>query len=203
MRLRPLIFALLCWLVVVAVLVLVANRAVAQTDQQALANTAFDAHIQRASVRWLPQYDWRWLRAQCFQESRLQPRAVSPAGARGLCQFMPGTWSDAQRAIGVRDINSPRENAWAAGWYMRRMVGIWVWDRTDHQRLELAQASYNAGVGNILAAQRLCGRPRDWYSIKQCLPDVTGHHSAETIGYVRSIAHWCDRMEPSCQRASH
>lgn len=159
--------------------------------------TDYDPHIERAAVRWLPGHDWRWLRAQCYQESRLQPRAVSPAGARGLCQFMPGTWSDAQRAIGVRDIHSATENAWAAGWYMRRQLNIWISERTDHQRLELAQASYNAGAGNILAAQRLCGGSLVWQQIRGCLPDVTGHHAIETIGYVRSISRWYWTMQCS------
>ena len=151
---------------------------------------AYDAHMQRASLRWLPEHDWRWLRAQCYQESRFNARAVSPAGARGLCQFMPGTWSDAQRALGVRDVYNPGQNAWAAGWYMRRQLNRWVWDRTDHQRLQLAQASYNAGFGHILHAQRLCGGARAWEQIAPCLHRVTGHHSQETIQYVKQIDRW-------------
>src|SRR5690625_4479066 len=91
----------------------------------------YDAVIERAAARWMPEYDWRWLKAQCWQESRFNPRAVSPAGARGLCQFMPQTWSEAQRALGVRDVYSARENAWAAGWYMRRQLAIWTDERTD------------------------------------------------------------------------
>ena len=152
--------------------------------------TDYDPYIQIAAARWMPEYDWRWLRAQCYQESRFRTHAVSPAGARGLCQFMPGTWSDASRALGVRNVFSPRENAWAAGWYMRRQLNGWIWDRTDYERLQLAQAGYNAGRGNILAAQRLCGRPRTWPEISPCLHQVTGHHSAETIDYVQRIERW-------------
>lgn len=155
-----------------------------------LHSTAYDGHMQRAAYRWLPEYDWRWLKAQCWQESRFDARAVSPAGARGFCQFMPGTWAEAQRAIGVRSVWSVRDNTLAAGWYMRRMLNIWIWDRTTAQRLELAQASYNAGAGNILRAQRLCGKPKTWAEIRECLPQVTGRHAAETIGYVKNIARW-------------
>ena len=172
------------------VLLLLISTAHAQTDVQRWQHTAYDAHLERAALRWMPEHDPAWLRAQCFVESRFRSQAVSPAGARGLCQFMPGTWADASRSLGVRNVFNPRENAWAAGWYMRRQLHGWIWDRTDMQRLQLAQASYNAGRGNILAAQRLCGRPRTWPEISPCLHRVTGHHSAETIDYVQRIERW-------------
>lgn len=155
-----------------------------------LTRTDYDPLFQRAAARWMPGYDWRWLRAQCYQESRFDPVAVSPAGARGLCQFMPGTWADARRAIGVGSVWSPAQNTWAAGWYMRRMLAIWTAERTDYQRLQLAQASYNAGAGHIIEAQRLCSDAPTWAGIAPCLPDVTGRHARETIGYVRSIRGW-------------
>lgn len=172
----------------IAALLLVGS--LADAEQRLQINT-YDAYIERAALRWLPEYDWRWLRAQCYQESRFDPHAVSAAGARGICQFMPGTWQDAVRSLGVRDVFSPADNAWAAGWYMRKRVNAWhTRPRTAHQRLELGQAAYNAGLGNILAAQRHCNNALTWREIRECLPDITGHHSAETIGYVESIRRW-------------
>lgn len=156
--------------------------------------TDYDPYFRRAAARWMPDYEWQWLAAQCFQESRFRPRAVSPAGARGLCQFMSPTWADARRALGVRDVYSASENVWAAGWYMRTQLAIWSAPRTDRQRLELAQAGYNAGAGNILAAQRLCGPCPTWDEIGCHLPDVTGRHARETLDYVRKIAAWKDRI---------
>lgn len=198
MNLRSALLAFFLWMAVLAVIAVSCSPA-AHAGQR-LHVTDYDPHIQIAAQRWMPEYDWRWLRAQCYQESRFRSRAVSPAGARGLCQFMPGTWSDASRAIGVRNVNDPRENAWAAGWYMRRQLNIWVWNRTDLERLELAQAGYNAGAGNILAAQRLCGRPVAWSDIAPCLPQVTGHHAQETKGYVENIRQW---FEAQCLLGLH
>lgn len=191
-RMAPLDF--LCWVLLCALLI--AKSATAHGSDR-LQSTQWDGYLQRSAGRWMPEYDWRWLKAQCYQESAFDPRAVSPAGARGLCQFMPGTWSDASRAIGVRNVYSPSENSWAAGWYMRRQLNIWTSRRTSCQRLELAQAGYNAGAGHIITAQRLCGGANDWSTISRCLPAVTGHHSAETINYVRQIRVWFGRLECS------
>ena len=166
-------------------LLCLSSTAMAQPTQ-----TTFDALFERSAMRWMPATDWRWLKAQCYQESKYDPRAVSSAGARGICQFMPGTWAEAERALGVRNVYSATENSWAAGWYMRRMMAIWTSKRTDYQRLQLAQASYNAGAGHIIEAQRRCDDARAWPSISRCLPDVTGRHAAETIQYVQRIRRW-------------
>jgi membrane-bound lytic murein transglycosylase F len=192
MRLFTALVAFLCWLLVSCV---IATSCTPAYSSDRLHVTDYDPYIKRGAMRWIPDYDWRWLRALCYQESRFQPRAVSPVGARGLCQFMPATWAEARRAIGVRDVFDPAENAWASGWYVRRQLSIWTWRRTDYQRLELALASYNAGAGNVLAAQRECGGAITWDGIRPCLPAVTGHHSAETIGYVRNIRRWYRSMQ--------
>lgn len=106
---------------------------------------------------------------------------------------MPGTAQE----LGVSAPFAPSDNIRGGAQYMRRMLNIWTWDRTTLQRLRLAQASYNAGAGNIIAAQRECGGAITWGEIRQCLPAVTGHHSAETIGYVRNIKRWYRRMQCS------
>jgi hypothetical protein len=158
----------------------------------------WDGEFRSATEVFLPLgTDWRLLKAQCWQESRLQPLAVSPVGAFGLCQFMPGTASEVGSAI-----NAPLDSFWlpevsirAAGFYMGRLHRTWSAPRPAMDRYMIAAASYNAGAGHLIKAQRLCGGGNLYGQIIPCLPQVTGHHSAETIDYVEKIiGRWWPRM---------
>lgn len=153
----------------------------------------YDRQIEAAVAKWWPAYPFAsaW-KAQLFQESRLDPAAVSPVGAAGLAQFMPGTWAQISRELRLPPGLSPH-HAWAieaGAYYMAKLRGQWTAPRPAEDRHQLAQASYNAGLGHLLAAQKRCGGPPGYEDIITCLPQVTGRHSAETITYVRRIAHW-------------
>jgi nitroreductase len=78
------------------------------------------------------------LAALLRSESGFDPRAVSPAGAQGIAQFMPGT----ARGMGLRDPFDPEQVIPAAA----RLLG-------GHMRafgsVPLALAAYNAGAGAV------------------------------------------------------
>jgi len=157
----------------------------------------YDGQIRSAVEKWWPDHrDWLAWRAQLYQESRLRPGAVSPAGARGLAQFMPGTWADISRQLRFVGASPHDDIAIEAGaYYMARLRRAWTAPRPSEERHRLAQASYNAGIGNIIDAQNRCGGARDWADIAPCLIQVTGpRHSAETRGYVDAIARWRRQM---------
>jgi soluble lytic murein transglycosylase-like protein len=157
----------------------------------------WDADFKLATEVFLPiGTDWRLLKAQCYQESKLHPLAVSPVGAFGLCQFMPGTAREVSRKLGVSadQFWLPAVSIRAAGYYMGKLIYSWKAERPPLDRHKLALASYNAGIGHILKAQKLCDNARLYDDIvPPCLPRVTGRHSAETIGYARNIV---DRWYP-------
>lgn len=77
--------------------------------------------------------------AVAWQESRLNQSAVSPKGARGVMQLMPGT----ARELGVdaRDLAANVDGGTA---YLARMMRMFDGDLTR------ALAAYNAGPGAVL-----------------------------------------------------
>lgn len=146
---------------------------------------SYDDSFRSAADRFLPQYRWEWLKAQCYQESAFDTTAVSHAGAMGLCQFMPKTWEEVTRILGFEASPfDPKANTLAASFYMSRLVREWYRDRPDIERLRLAQASYNGGLGNILKAQTRCNDALLWKDIAPCVL------ARETREYVPRIAKW-------------
>jgi len=157
----------------------------------------YDRDISQAAERYLPGVDWRLLKAQYYQESRLNPEAVSPVGAAGIAQFMPGTWAEVSRQIGAGQI-SPHmaEPAIEAGaYYMAQLRKSWSAPRPEADRHSLALASYNAGLGNLLKAQKKAGGAPDYAHIIQRLPEITGRYAQETTTYVTRIwGYWTQML---------
>ena len=81
------------------------------------------------------------LSALVWQESRWNPQAVSPKGAIGLAQLMPGT----ARNLGVNPAD-PQQNLVGGARYLRMLLDEFGGN------IEKALAAYNAGPGRVRTA---------------------------------------------------
>jgi soluble lytic murein transglycosylase-like protein len=111
--------------------------------------------LVRAAERW--NVSAALLAAQLYAESGFNPFAVSPAGALGIAQFMPGT-------AAARGLANPFDAARAIDAQAHLMRDL----LRQFGSVPLALAAYNAGPGAVAA----CG----------CIPD-----NGETPGYVARI----------------
>jgi membrane-bound lytic murein transglycosylase F len=145
--------------------------------------------------------DWRLLAAVAYTESRFDPKAKSDWGAVGLMQVLPST----AKGLGVKEgLEDPAVNIMVGSRYLKRLVSIFEKEEiTKRQRIRLAVAAYNAGIGHILDARALArqtGRdPNRWFqSVEQALllkTDRKWHEktkygycrAGETIGYVSAV----------------
>ncbi len=123
----------------------------------------FEEHLERhklpKELKYLP-----------VVESALNPKAVSPAGAGGLWQFMPATGRleglQANRYIDERF--DPVKSTEAAMRHLNRlyaMFGNW----------ELVLAAYNSGSGTVTRAMKR-GRSQNYWKIQRFLPRETRNY---------------------------
>lgn len=108
-----------------------------------IGNTAGPAQWQPRVAELAAKYDLSpaLLEAVVWQESRWNTGAVSPVGARGLTQLMPGT----ARQMGVNP-HDPSANLEGGARYLRLQLDAFEGD------IEKALAAYNAGPQRVVRA---------------------------------------------------
>lgn len=170
-----------------AALALVAAMPVAARDHPVDSkrwNSEYDWIFAKYSKRFFGvPFDWRWFKAQAIAESTLDPGALSKVGAVGLMQIMPATFEEIrQHHPSFEEANKPYWNIAAGIWYDRRMFRHKTWaDLPDSEKLRLAFASYNAGLGGALRAFNRTPPPAEtWEQMAPYAP-------RETRGYVARI----------------
>jgi soluble lytic murein transglycosylase-like protein len=107
---------------------------------------AFDSVFIRVGAE--RNVDPALLKSIAWCESRLYPCATSPAGARGLMQFIDRTWMSVAEAARAVDPYDPEHSIQAAGLYVAALINYW------QGNLEAVVASYNAGPSAVVRAIR-------------------------------------------------
>ncbi len=135
-----------------------------------------DAVVQRASQYGLDPF---LLAAVIQVESRWNPAATSPRGARGLLQVMPGTGEWAARQLGIPDFSadllySPEYSAWVGSWYLSYLLRDFGGDEV------LALAAYNGGQAHV----RQWLADAEWTGERATLEQIP---FAETREFIRRV----------------
>lgn len=109
------------------------TSAQAPRNIRAISKAEFDEHIESAATRY--KIPASLVRAVMQAESNYNPMAVSPKGASGLMQLMPGTAAE----MFVKDIFDAKENIEGGTRYLRVLANQFNGDMVK------MVAAYNAG----------------------------------------------------------
>lgn len=145
--------------------------------------------FQSIFQKYAKMYDFDWLRlaAQGFQETNLNPDAVSRSGAIGIMQLIPSTAYD----LGFANLQDPEENIHAGTLYMYRILNRLSLDEDldPAVKFDFALASYNAGPSRVIKWRNQAKKhgldPNTWFNHVEHIAyqDV----GTETVRYVSNI----------------
>lgn len=151
-------------------------------------------------------FDWQLLAAVGYQESHWDPDAVSPTGVRGLMMLTHPTASE----MGISDRRDPAQSIDGGARYLRSIKDRLPEEITGDDRLYMAMAAYNVGLGHLYDARTITetrgGDPNSWEDVRASLPllqqrewhSQTRHGYArggEPVIYVRNIRRYYEMIE--------
>jgi membrane-bound lytic murein transglycosylase F len=146
----------------------------------------FDQILRKEGAKY--DIDWRLVAAIIYHESKFNPNARAFGGAYGLMQFMPGTGPK----FGVYPSSSPEVQIKGGFKYLNRIEKIWKNVNSIDERMKFMLASYNAGAGHIIDAQKLAKKhglnPNKWNNNVETMCINLGKHEYYTDPIVKSGA---------------
>ncbi|MCE8033395.1 MAG: membrane-bound lytic murein transglycosylase MltF [Halomonas sp.] len=132
-------------------------------------------------------FDWKLLAALGYQESHWNPEATSPTGVRGLMMLTLPTAGE----MGVEDRLDPAQSVNGGARYLRQLKERLPESIQGDDRLYMAMAAYNVGLGHLYDARTITeemgGNPDSWEDVREALPLLQKHewHSKTRHGYAR------------------
>ncbi len=133
------------------------------------------------------RFDWKLLAAVGYQESHWDPKATSPTGVRGLMMLTHPTAGD----LGVANRLDPAQSIHGGARYLRSLEERLPASITGDDRLFMAMAAYNVGLGHLYDARKIAeqrgGDPDRWRDVREALPLLQERewHSQARYGYAR------------------
>ncbi|MCS2610917.1 membrane-bound lytic murein transglycosylase MltF [Halomonas dongshanensis] len=132
-------------------------------------------------------FDWKLLAAVGYQESHWDPGAVSPTGVRGLMMLTHPTASE----MGIENRRDPAQSIDGGARYLRSLKDRLPDSISGDDRLYMAMAAYNVGLGHLYDARRIAELrgtdPNRWENVRDALPLLQQRewHSRTRHGYAR------------------
>lgn len=122
------------------------------------------------------------------QESGFNANALSPVGAMGLMQLMPGTVQMINNAspFSIASAYNPNQNVAGGTWYLRSLYNQFR-GYPEERRWQFALASYNGGYGRVNAALNKASQALKKPRTQLGWNDISGYLPAETRGYVPAV----------------
>lgn len=172
--------------------------------------------FMRSVEKTLPKYkdlfkayagenDWRLLAAMSYQESHWDPMAISPTGVRGMMMLTRATAKDMK----VTSRHDAEQSISGGARYFSSLLRRIPARIQEPDRIWMALAAYNVGLGHLEDARRLTQRlganPDLWVDVKKHLPLLRqkkyykttrygyarGH---EAVSYVANIRRYYDTL---------
>jgi membrane-bound lytic murein transglycosylase MltF len=163
-------------------------------DQRGLAYELlqqFEKHINIKFRKYSTQYDFDWLMvaALAYQESGIDQRKRSPAGAIGVMQILPSTAAD--RNVNLKNIHEIENNIHAGVKYLRFIRDRYFENEPmdDLEKMLFSFASCNAGAAKVARLRneaRSAGLdPNVWFRNVEII--AAKRIGRETVNYVSNI----------------
>ncbi|MDI4483657.1 lytic transglycosylase [Moraxella lacunata] len=178
-------------------------------DQTLLANEYSDKHFKRALKQRLPLYenafkrgakahnhDWQVLAVISYQESHLDPNAISRTGVEGLMMLT----QDTAKAMGVKNRTDAVQSIQGGAKYLEVLEKLYT-DVPESERLWFVLASYNMGPNAVKRIQsELNAKGRDgnsWGEVYGYLAQNASKNGryVQCMHYVANIRAYLESMK--------
>lgn len=152
----------------------------------------FQHHVETRLPQYRRQFEgvaqaygisWTLLAAQAYQESRWDRHAVSPTGVRGIMMLTRDTAS----SLGIENRADPTKSIEGGARYFQGLEKRLSRRIAKADRIWIALAAYNVGMGHVKDAQHLARRmgkdPHSWNDLKTTLPLLAQKPYYKTLRY--------------------
>lgn len=178
-------------------------------DRTLLKNNYSEHHFKRAMTQKLPLYehafkaeagkhdhDWQLLAAISYQESHLNPDAISPTGVQGLMMLT----QDTAKEMGISDRTDAVQSIQGGAKYLKNVYEMFD-DVPEAERLWFVLASYNMGPNAVKRIQdelKDSGKnPHSWSDVYVYLSQNADKNSryVQCMHYVTNIRTYLEEIK--------